>query len=361
MPVIPTTSNLQRIEIEVRRITRSPDENLLTTNQLEDYINTFYLYDMPANLRLFNLRDVFTFYTIPNVDTYASQEFNVNDDLYDFANQITAIHNPIFVGGIPAFFTQYRNEFYSNWPITNFNQSTGYAGNGTTGPFTGTLTAYPILQNNVMFSILDTTGQPMVLVDYPQNTSTSPNVPVNASTNRTTGILSLQGQKTITSLNTYGTINYLTGAYTITNFPLATQNSQSNILYSNTIPYQAAKPISMLYYDDVFVLRPVPDNVYAVTLEADILPTQLLSTSQSPELNFWWQYIALGTCLKVFRARMDMDSYTKLYPDYQKAEDMVDRRSVQQQCNMRTQTIFTQGKFFDNGGWWSFGSQGWPY
>jgi hypothetical protein len=336
-------STLGRIIIEVRRITRSPGASQITDDQIIDYVNTFYLYDMPSNLRLFNLRNVFKFFTIPNVDIYYSQNTNPNNDLYNFKDQIVAIHNPVFVAGVPAFFTQWRNVFYGNWPITNTTADTMLRGNGTTGPFTGTLTAVPVIQNNVMFSCFDINNEAMNVVDYPID--------------RNTGTLSLQNQTP--PVVSYGTINYLTGAYSIT-WPNFTLNDvTNNIIWSNTIPYQVGTPISVLYYNDAFIVRPIPDKVYPITVEADIIPSELLLNSDMPELNQWWQYIALGTCLKIFRSRMDMNSYQMLFPEFQMQESMVNSRTLTQQVNMRTETIFTQGKQFY--GWWGFGSSGWPY
>jgi len=49
------SSNLQTIQQKVRRLTRSPSEAQLTDAQLNQYINTFVLYDFPEQIRTFNL------------------------------------------------------------------------------------------------------------------------------------------------------------------------------------------------------------------------------------------------------------------------------------------------------------------
>ena len=59
---------LLNIQTKVRRLTRNPSESTLTTDQLNEYINTFILYDFPSNIRLLSLRTTLTFYTQPNVD-----------------------------------------------------------------------------------------------------------------------------------------------------------------------------------------------------------------------------------------------------------------------------------------------------
>lgn len=49
-------STLAAIHEKVRRITRTPSMAQLTDAQLDQYINTFVLYDFPSNIRLFPLR-----------------------------------------------------------------------------------------------------------------------------------------------------------------------------------------------------------------------------------------------------------------------------------------------------------------
>ena len=74
-------SSLVAIQTKVRRLTRSPSENQLDTPTLNDYINTAVIYDFPSQLRLFSLRSTFTFWTIPNVDQYATNTTEPNNPL----------------------------------------------------------------------------------------------------------------------------------------------------------------------------------------------------------------------------------------------------------------------------------------
>ena len=84
------TSSLSTIQQKVRRLTRSPSESQLTTADLNQYINTFVLYDFPEHLRLFNLLTTFEFFTQPYVDTYSFSK-DVNSPLYDFENKYLTI------------------------------------------------------------------------------------------------------------------------------------------------------------------------------------------------------------------------------------------------------------------------------
>jgi len=55
MPLPPTgtpSSTLETIKIKVRRLTRSPSEAQLSDADLNQYINTFLIYDLPEHLAL---------------------------------------------------------------------------------------------------------------------------------------------------------------------------------------------------------------------------------------------------------------------------------------------------------------------
>lgn len=333
-------STLNAIRTKVRRLVRAPSSAQLSDSAIDEYVNTFVQYDFPSHLRLFSLRTVFTFFTQPNVDVYDTNTTDPNNALFNFQNRFIAIHQPIFIAGIQSFFTQHRDMFFASWPLTNSIADTQLRGDGSPGPFNGTLAAIPVMQNNVIFTCLDTSGNSMVLRDYPVSNST--------------GALGLENTPQ-TLPSPYGQINYLTGAFTL-NFPTNTQVSA--IIRAETIPYQPGKPVSMLYYDNKFTLRPIPDTTYSVTVEADTRPVELLASGQSPELEQWWQYIAYGAAKKIFEDRMDLDSVQLIMPEYMKQQNLVNRTSLTQYANERTETIYTSGKTYNYGGW---GNTGWPY
>lgn len=341
------SATLDAIRTKVRRITRSPSLSQLDNTQLDDYINTFILYDFPEHLRLFALRTILTFYTQPGVDVYETNTTVPTDPLYNFKNRYVAVHPPVFIAGVQAFYTQWRDVFYGYWPQTNTIAMTQLFGNNTTGPFTSTVITPPpnvppqpfILQNSVNFNCLDTSGTSMILVDYPVS--------------NTTGALGLPGQPQSLP-SPYGQINYVTGAFTL-NFPNSTQ-TQAPIWFEGIL-YQPGKPVAMLYYDEQFTIRPVPDKTYAINIEVDARPTELINTTDVPQLEQWWQYIAIGAAKKIFEDRMDMDSVQLLMPEFKQQERLILRTTLTQQANERTVTIYTQGK---NYGFGWFGG-GWPY
>lgn len=350
------TSTLTTIRQKVRRLTRSPSLQQLSDGDLDQYINTFIAYDFPEHLRLFSLRTTLTFYTQPGVDVYETST-DPKNALFDFKNIYIAIHQPVFIAGVPASFTQWRDVFFGQWPQTAQVQKTTFTGNGGMGPFTGILNTFPqapfntgpnsgaILQNSVVFSILDVNNKSMVLIDYP------------SLVNPTIGYLA-EPNSAPTNIVNNGTINYETGAFTAVTFPSNTLNSTSNFLIAEYVMYIPGLPISMLYYDNQFTLRPVPDKTYAVQVEADIRPTQLLATDQNPQINQWWQFISYGCAKKIFEDRMDLDSVQMIMPEFKNQMNFVNRTSLTQQANERTTTIYTEGKSY---GWGWYNNSNFPF
>ena len=91
-------STLSAIRTKVRRLTRSPSEAQLTTAQIDEYVNTFVLYDLPEHLRLTTLRSVFTFYTDPNIDVYENSVVP-GDQFENFKNLNITTHKPAYIAG----------------------------------------------------------------------------------------------------------------------------------------------------------------------------------------------------------------------------------------------------------------------
>lgn len=355
-------STLNAIRLKTRRLTRSPSAAQLTDSELDQYINTFVLYDFPEHLRLFSLRTTLTFYTQPGVDVYETNTTDVNDPLYNFKNKYIAVHPPLFIAGVASFFTQWRSVFYGQWPQTNAVTNTYILGDGTAGPFTGVINTFPqfpsangpnggaILQNSLLMTALDTNGIAMQVIDYPQTNAI-------VSPSNTIGLLDIPNSSPTSSSN-LGTINYQTGAFTVT-FPNNTLIGDTNPIWAEYVPYVAGLPISCLYYDNKFTLRPVPDKSYSVQIEADIRPTELLDANASPQIEQWWQFIAVSTAKKIFEDRMDMDSVQLLMPLYREQMNFVNRTSLTQQANERTVTIYTTGKTY---GWpWGNGAANFPF
>ena len=318
MPLTFPSATLDTIRTKVRQLTRSPSEAMLTTSDIDDQINTFIVYDFPQHLQTFPLHTTFFFFTQPNIDTYVPSS-NISDPLYMFDQKYTDFSGPVYIAGLEGRLSQSRDEFYRIFPFVNSVQSTQLIGDGITTTFSGVLSQIPILRNQVTFTAVDINNVGMVLYDDG-----------NGNLLLQDGVL---GQF-------YGTIDYITGAFTL---EFVNPPAQDALIYSETYPYVAARPIMVLFYDNQFVIRPVPDKAYKIILNARIRPTGFLfeDAQLAPKIYQWWQYIAYGAAKKVFENRMDLNSVELIMPEYRKQENLVLRNTILQLTNQRAATIYT--------------------
>ena len=305
-------STLAAIRLKVRRLTRSPSEQQLSTADIDEYVNTFILYDFPQELRLSSFRKSFTFYTDPGTDLYLTNSLG-NAPLTNFRNLYNAVHTPIYVGGYQAYLSQSEKEFYDLYPFAN-TVTQEATGDGVSVAFTGTISSVPLLKNKVTFTSLDVNGLGLYLVDD--------------GADGPTGTLDGDGS---------GTINYETGAFTLL---WSTAPETSEPIYSNTVPYTAARPDTVLYFDSNFIVRPVPDKVYPIQIEVDMRPSEILASNVSPDLEQWWQYIAYGASKKVLEDRTDPESVAEIMPEFKNQEKLVLRRTIINQSKERSSTIY---------------------
>lgn len=347
-------STLDAVRIKVRRLTQSPSEALLTNAQIDEYVNTFIQYDFPEHLRLFSLRTTYSFYTNPGQDVYPTDIESfvgaTDNPLYNFQNRFITVHPPLYIAGYQAFYTQSREQFFGIYPFINSIASIGTSGNGITTNFVGVINTAQafvppnltqqivLLQDNVLFSSIDTNGLQLALVDVPL-------VDPVSGYKTPFGNLYVPGTEPATpplypvDLLATNQINYQTGAFNITFSSAPAANAFIN---SQTVLMQPSLPVAICYYDNQFIVRPVPDQAYAINFEVYVRPTELLSNSQSPELEQWWQYIAYGAAKKIFEDRMEMESVQLITPEFKQQERLVLRRTIVQQTNERTSTIYTE-------------------
>lgn len=380
MPINPPTTTLAAIQTKVRRLTRSPSTAQLSDDDLNNYINTFVVYDFPEHLRMFNLRTTFNFWCNPYQDVYPTDILSFGgasnaqqNDLYNFQNIYISIHDPVYIAGYQSFYTQSPEQFFGIYPQTNNIQSIGPVGDGVTTQFTGFI---PILsgsivpnsaqagaclvKNNVLFSSVDVNSNGLSMVDVPVLDSVTGNptvwgnlyVPGTQPASPPLGVAPYTPTP-IGNPNANNYVNYVTGQFVVT-FPTAPMSG--SLINSQTIPQIVSLPQALMFYDQQFTLRPVPDQPYQINFEAYIRPTALLSTSQSPQLEEWWQYIAYGAAKKIFEDRMDLDSVALILPEYKKQETLCLRRAIVQYTNERVATIYTEQTNFGPGsGAWGWG------
>ena len=317
-------ATLADIRLKVRRLTRTPSPTQVTDAQIDTYVNDFILCDFPEHLRLFSLRDTFTFYTEPYVDKYDST--NASTQLNDFKNNYITVHQPVYIDGNPVSLYQDRDKFYGLYPRTNARVRVA-TGDGVTLNFDGTLDNAPITYENVLFSTIAADNTSLELHDLPGG-------------NHLENFLGGSG---------IGAINYVTGEYDLM-FNVAPAAGAEII--AHTRPYNASVPQSLLFFNNTFYVRPIPDQAYRIDMEVYKRPTALLQAGSLPELEQWWQYIAYGAAKKLFEDRTDEEGVRMLMPEFKMQERLVLRKTIVQNTNNRVATIYTEN-FGTHGRWWN--------
>lgn len=314
-------SNLQTIRDKFRNVTGQLSPAQIADSTIDQYINTFYVYQLPMYLPLTNMKQTYTFYT------------NALQDVYDFPrNEFTFVQPPAYCAGYQLFFSQSREQFYRTWPKLNFLQQVG-TGDGATTAFAFTLTNVPILRastnetatlsSDFLLSSVDNLGNSIQVVD-----------------NGTGGLVE-QG----TFSPTIGTINYQTGAVTVDFSLLAVPQTPANgqVINAQYVPTNPSRPTAVLFFQDQFILRPVPDQVYQFRIDAWKMPGQFDSTNpfQDPQVNEWWLAIAYGAADLFFADNSDFDNMQRYRPLMQEQLKLINRRTIKQQTNQRASTIYS--------------------
>lgn len=125
--VSPADSTVSFIRRKVRRLTASVNESALSTADLDQYLNNFYMNDFAYGIKIDQMRSVYTFFTKPYIDRYPL-DVNFNQ----------GVRAPVYVEGILGSFTKDRTQFNNVWPRfpTKFQEGSGVS-TTITGVITG--------------------------------------------------------------------------------------------------------------------------------------------------------------------------------------------------------------------------------
>lgn len=358
-------ATLGDIIVKVRKLTGSANNFQLTDAQIIDYINSFYLYDFPANYRALKLKDKYTFNTIAGIDVYP----------FD-SEHYTTIETPCYCQNrlIPLF--QSPSNFWGlnyNW---QFQQTlTQGASPASVGPYSGTLSNVPIIRsvnNNPMVTTQTSStnvfpaGNP---ITFPQaNIGRVQNILI--TTTNSLGVtqnITDDGAGILIGDGT-GTINYENGIIDVTFNIAVTPGADIKCQY---LPANMNIPLSIMFFQNQFTLRPCPDQGYKIELIAYRLPSQALLGSLDPdapdnngvpEQREWWECIAFGAAKKIYEDRLDPDGVSLMERSLIQQYSVAETRTYAEIGKQRVPSIYAQQLDVNVGyGWgtgWGFGAGG---
>lgn len=308
-----TTWTLTDIINKVRNLTGTPKSNTgqtsLSDADIVNYINGYYAFVFPFELKEQVTFQPFNFQTLPNQDVYTFEG-------------LTQTGEPVaYADGYPLVFYNSRDIFFQDWPQQYGSDSVG-SGDGVTTTFTSTTQNFPILEGGPIGA-----KGTFMITDGSQ-----------IAFDKSDGIL----YQTVSGTDlVVGSITYATGAYTVT-FNAAPASGTT--IYNKYQAYQPGRPQGVLMdgtdisTSDTLTLtfRPVPDQVYQVTLQGYIVQSQLLTAGSVPLQTEWGLLIAYGASLEIFSDRGDLLAYKNTYPLFQRYENVALGRYVQQLENVQS-------------------------
>ncbi len=310
MPFTNQFWTLQNIITEFRGITGRPDSGMMSDQSVVNYINYYYQFVLPKELKIFWGYTFYQFYTQANIDQYVAP-----------AN-IQTFNPAIYADGFPVLWYTDPDNFYSDYPQQE-NKAVVATGTGINIPFTFQIPAFPVLARSVYV----TDGTQV------------------AQDDGNGGFIAAPSGVTLT-----GTINYATGAVTGLVFPTAPLNNTNITCTSQT--YMPNRPQGILFFPQqslinftqttasvlptppapqeinsintvrMFTLRPVPDQCYLIKMQCLQIPNALVELTDVPFRPDLGPLIALGAALHVFKVFNQMDQYDQYVPEFMRFKDI---------------------------------------
>lgn len=353
------SATLADIVTKVRELTGSGNSLQLTDDRIIDHLNSFYLYDFPAQFRSLQLKNTFTINTVQNLATYP----------FDFRHYST-LEQPAYVNKKIVPLYQSPWPFYSlffNWQ----HREQFDTGNGDKGVYSGTVLDTPIIASVNNNPIADTqipSFDSFNTGTYPQsfrepNIARLQNILITANTVTGTVNVTDDGNGVLIGdvNDALGTIDYISGEIdTLTFKDDIPSGNPITISYNPAIP---SIPQAVLFWQNQITLRPVPDQGYTVEITAYRRPSQVLLGSGTvrdmtgvPELLEWWETLAAGTSKKIFENRQDADGITLMDKMLSERYALNETRTYAQLGKQRIATIYSdQLEGSTGGGGFGFG------
>ena len=283
---------LANIRTKMRNLVGEPSTDQMSDATANAYINDYYVFTMPEELKVQIQNNFLDFKTTPGVNVYS------------FPSGTFLTDSPgAYADGFPLIFYEDPDIFYQDWPQQYSVDSVG-VGTDNQLTFTGTCQGFPLVIET--FFITDGT---QVINDIG---IVSPDVYPNG---------------TLSGPNGSGTINYATGEFSAT---FRTAPVSTATIYTKYQACQENRPQGVLFFEDEFTLFPVPDQVYQIRMQGFILPDQLVLDTDVPSQPEWGPLIAYGAALERFADRGDTENYDRYYAILKRQENIALSRTIQQ-------------------------------
>ncbi len=283
--------NLTSIISKVRLTTGRPDASMMSDATIITYINNYYQYVLPKELKIFWGYTYYNFFT------------STGNDVYIPPNDITGFEtfNPtVYADGFPMVWYLSPDVFYQDYPIQE-NKMVMATGDGSLNVPNFTIPAFPIIPGSLYIS----TGIAA------QTVYDTPAVPF-------TGI----GSLIVPLVTSAGSVNYFTGAVTGLTYISPNQPAVGANITESSQTYIPNRPQGILYFNNVFTVRPIPDNTYQIKMQGINVPKAFVLGSDIPFRADLGPLIAYGASLEIFADFNQTDQMQQIMPQYMRYKDI---------------------------------------
>ncbi len=274
--MIPSWS-LSEIRQKVRQVSGRLSTNEMSNTQVDEYINKYYVFTFPAEVKLDKKHTYYEFDTRPNVHIYDLP----NDPDNAATPAVPAFTNfepPATIDGLSLLWYQEPAPFFSNNPQDQVARNNSNSGNGVITNFSLTATPTPILPGSTIVNANTT------VVDGEEVFRDVNEIYTEASVNL------------VTNGGGSGTVNYKTGVIQVS---FGDAPDVGETVYFSWKPFRAGRPTAVLLYNNRFQFFTVPDTVYRFKVKAYSVVSPLLNGTDTPELEQWGPCIAYGAARQI--------------------------------------------------------------
>jgi hypothetical protein len=290
--------NFNGILSEFRSICGIPDASMYSDSQCATLINYYYQYVLPKELKIFWGYTFYQFFTQQGIDQYLAPV------------GFQTVNPSVWADGFPIEWYISPDTFYQDYP-QNENKLVVANGNGTLNSFSFNVSAYPVIPR----SLYVTDGTQVV------------------QDNGAGGFNQVSPLSSVGSVS--GTVDYTTGTVAGLSFLAAPANNTTITATSQT--YFSNRPQGILFFPqqpiadatqqslnavNMFVLRPIPDQVYLIKMQGIQIPNPFLNYTDIPFRPDLGPLIALGAALHRFKLFNQMDQYEQYLPEYNRFKDV---------------------------------------
>jgi hypothetical protein len=351
----PTQPMVSEVFLYARRILKQPNQEDISDSTLADYLNRFIVYDVPARVQLWDFKTQYSLELTPNVDQYNAPVTIIPGGAVvpTYQTYIT----PAYIDGYQIVMQQSHDQWMKLFPNRVYN---AYQQNGTgiSGPYSIPLYEPPVIQGHRDLNIqpagntvnpgglqegLLTSSVYVTAIDVNGNLNVAQDDPQSATTGN---LIQYDPLNPTSAPSVVGTVNYLTGAISVTflyNIPT------TSAINTQSIPYSSGRPQAVFFMDNTFTMRPIPDVPYLFQIDAYYNPAAFLMSTNAIPFRYMTEYFARGLARKVLQDYGDVEQLTLYEGPFREQENYVLRKSYRQISNTRVATVFQGQTSFNPG------------